>query len=66
MFYGICLAVDFSRLEYFAAPAGTAGTPVATGQVPVPALYPYEHYLQGFQHGYSLKQQQLGKSIKWH
>lgn len=58
---------DLSRVEYFAVPA--SGT-----QVPVHALYPYEHYLgaglpkdqlfqAGFQAGYShsLMQQQLGK-----
>ncbi|CAG9773085.1 unnamed protein product [Ceutorhynchus assimilis] len=49
---------DLSRVEYFAVPAETSnpGTP---GQVPVHELYPYKHYLQGFQAGYSLKQQQL-------
>lgn len=56
---------DLSRVEYFAVPAN--GT-----QVPVHALYPYEHYLgaglqqdqlfqAGFQAGYSLMQQQLGR-----
>lgn len=56
---------DLSRVEYFAVPANGA-------QVPVHALYPYEHYLgaglqkdqlfqAGFQAGYSLMQQQLGE-----
>ncbi|XP_019763189.1 ankyrin repeat and KH domain-containing protein 1 isoform X1 [Dendroctonus ponderosae] len=49
---------DHSRVEYFAVPTGS-GTSGPTGQVPVHALYPYDHYLQGFQAGYSLKQQQL-------
>ncbi|XP_050507031.1 ankyrin repeat domain-containing protein 17-like isoform X3 [Diabrotica virgifera virgifera] len=54
---------DLSRVEYFAVPTNTS-------QVPVHALYPYEHYLgaglpkdqlfqAGFQAGYSLMQQQL-------
>ncbi|XP_060527199.1 ankyrin repeat domain-containing protein 17-like isoform X2 [Cylas formicarius] len=64
---------DLQRVEYFAVPApgGPAG---AAAQVPVHALYPYEHYLAagmapglpkdqiyqaGFQAGYSLMQQQL-------
>ncbi|XP_066252742.1 ankyrin repeat domain-containing protein 17 isoform X3 [Euwallacea similis] len=54
---------DLSRVEYFAVPAGTAGTPGTAGQVPVHALYPYDHYLQGFQAGYHLKQQQLADSL---
>ncbi|KAJ8935953.1 hypothetical protein NQ314_012575 [Rhamnusium bicolor] len=60
---------DLSRVEYFAVPTNAT-------QVPVHTLYPYEHYdlfanqlgLQkdqlfqaGFQAGYSLMQQQLGK-----
>lgn len=60
---------DLSRVEYFAVPAN--GT-----QVPVHALYPYEHYLgaglqkdqlfqAGFQAGYSLMQQQLGKMVSF-
>lgn len=58
---------DMSRVEYFAVPAN--GT-----QVPVHALYPYEHYLgqgiqkdqlfqAGFHAGYSLMQQHMGKCI---
>ncbi|CAG9861269.1 unnamed protein product [Phyllotreta striolata] len=54
---------DLTRVEYFAVPTNGA-------QVPVHALYPYEHYLgaglpkdqlfqAGFQAGYSLMQQQL-------
>ncbi|XP_050294137.1 ankyrin repeat and KH domain-containing protein 1-like isoform X2 [Anthonomus grandis grandis] len=56
---------DLSRVEYFAVPAGTTGAGPA-GQVPVHALYPLahtQHYLQGFQAGYSLKQQQLADSL---
>lgn len=60
---------DLSRVEYFAVP--TNGT-----QVPVHALYPYDHYLAaaaagmpnkdqvyqaGFQAGYNLSMQQLGE-----
>lgn len=59
---------DLSRVEYFAVPTNGA-------QVPVHALYPYEHYLgaglpkdqlfqAGFQAGYSLMQQQLGNNNK--
>ncbi|KAF7285836.1 ankyrin repeat and KH domain-containing protein 1-like isoform X5 [Rhynchophorus ferrugineus] len=65
---------DLSRVEYFAVPAGASGTQNTTGQVPVHALYNYEHYIpsngiqkdqwvQGFQAGYSLKQQQLADSL---
>ncbi|XP_030756084.1 ankyrin repeat domain-containing protein 17 isoform X3 [Sitophilus oryzae] len=65
---------DLSRVEYFAVPTGAPGTQTTSGQVPVHALYNYEHYLtaggmqkdqwvQGFQAGYSLKQQQLADSL---